>query len=301
MMQNLLKSGHIGLYCILTLVFSVQESNSQTAASVVRTFVDAINSHDIDAIANVMTSDHLFADAHGNRLVGKEKMRAAWNLYFSWFPDYTIELQSVIVQNDTVAVFGFAQGTFQRTSSSDNNNHWRLPAAWKAVVSRGKMSEWHVFADTKVPFDIMQRFMQTSVQSMERATGIGGVFFKSKDPTALVKWYDEHLGTKFGDAQHYSFRWRELNDRDSVGRTVLGIFGEETKYFLPSEKPFMLNFRVKNLEALLAKLRKENVRVEEKVESYEYGKFGWILDPEGNKIELWEPIDGPLENVEPTK
>ena len=127
---------------------------------------------------------------------------------------------------------------------------------------------------------------------MKRVTGIGGVFFKSQDPKKLKGWYQEHLGIK-PDAEGYiHFEWREKGDPDRIAYTVWEPFAQDTDYFNPSTKPFMFNFRVADLQALLEQLRKEGVQVDDKVEEYEFGKFGWIMDPEGNRVELWEPPQG---------
>jgi catechol 2,3-dioxygenase-like lactoylglutathione lyase family enzyme len=123
---------------------------------------------------------------------------------------------------------------------------------------------------------------------MKRVTGIGGVFLKSKDPKSMYAWYERHLGLQ-GEHGFVSFNWREADDPEKEGTTLWTLFPENTKYFAPSNSPFMMNFRVENLEELLNALRAEGVQVDEKVESSEYGKFGWIMDPEGNRIELWEP------------
>ncbi len=124
---------------------------------------------------------------------------------------------------------------------------------------------------------------------MKRVTGLGGLFFKCKDPEAMYAWYEEHLGIKRDHSQAVSFHWRDADEPEKTGMTVWSLFPQTTKYFDPSTSPFMMNFRVENLEQLLEALRAEGVQVDEKVESYDYGKFGWIMDPEGNRIELWEP------------
>ncbi|MFN8282585.1 MAG: VOC family protein [Chitinophagales bacterium] len=123
---------------------------------------------------------------------------------------------------------------------------------------------------------------------MKRATGIGGIFFKCKDPKKINEWYKTHLGL---DTNQYgaTFRWRQDDDADKKGATQWSPFSETTKYFEPSPKDFMINYRVENLEALVEELLKEGVTVLDKIETYEYGKFVHILDVEGNKIELWEP------------
>jgi predicted enzyme related to lactoylglutathione lyase len=128
---------------------------------------------------------------------------------------------------------------------------------------------------------------------MKRVTGLGGVFFKCKDPDRLKKWYETHLG--IGSDEHGGmFTWRDPDHPARTCITAWGPFTDTTGYFEPSEKPFMFNYRVENLTALLEVLRGEGVTVVGSVEEFEYGKFGWIMDPEGNKIELWEPIDEPL-------
>ena len=121
-------------------------------------------------------------------------------------------------------------------------------------------------------------------------TGLGGVFFKASDPQRMYKWYEQHLGLRQEEGGVF-FRWRE-KEADTLGTTVWAIFKDDTKYFDPSKAPFMLNYRVDNLDALLTRLRAAGVEVEERREDSEYGRFAWIIDPEGNRIELWEPPKG---------
>ena len=128
---------------------------------------------------------------------------------------------------------------------------------------------------------------------MKRVTGIGGVFFKTKDPEGIKAWYKKHLGI---DAGQYgaTFFWKSPDDSPDKpsGTTAWSPFNNDTTYFSPSEHDYMFNYRVENLEKLLEVLKEEGVTVVGDMETYEYGKFGWIMDPEGRKIELWEPIDG---------
>ncbi len=126
---------------------------------------------------------------------------------------------------------------------------------------------------------------------MKRVTGIGGIFFKAKDVEKLKQWYVDHLGLKLDKWGEINLTWRERERPERIGHTVFAPFKQDTDYMEPSEKPFMVNFRVDDLEGLLVELRKERVHVIDKVEEFEYGKFGWIMDPEGHKIELWEPPD----------
>ncbi|GMV40587.1 MAG: glyoxalase [Myxococcales bacterium] len=118
---------------------------------------------------------------------------------------------------------------------------------------------------------------------MKRVTGIGGIFFKATDPAALREWYQVHLGIPLEEWGGAIFRWTE------GGTTVWSPFSAESTYFAPSQAPFMINYRVDDLHALLAVLRSEGCDVDDKVEESEFGKFGWVMDPEGNRIELWEP------------
>lgn len=125
---------------------------------------------------------------------------------------------------------------------------------------------------------------------MKKVTGIGGVFFKCKDPQAIKDWYQANLGlnmTPYG----VNFEWRDAEDPDKKGSTAWNPFPETTKYFEPSGKDFMINYRVGNLEALVAELQQAGVTIVDKIEAYDYGKFVHIMDPEGNKIQLWEPTE----------
>lgn len=125
---------------------------------------------------------------------------------------------------------------------------------------------------------------------MKKVTGIGGIFFKCKDPKKVKEWYQTHLGL---DTDKYgtTFEWREGADSSKKGFTQWAPFAETTKYFNPSTRDFMINYRVEDLEGLVEKLKKEGVTITDKIETVEYGKFVHILDVEGNKIELWEPDD----------
>jgi len=122
----------------------------------------------------------------------------------------------------------------------------------------------------------------------KRVTGIGGLFFKTENPGATKDWYRKHLGFNTDD-WGCTFWWKDKDGKKCS--TQWSPFSKDTDYFGPSKKDFMFNYRVENLVELLAALKEEGVTVIDKVEEFEYGKFGWILDLDGNKIELWEPID----------
>jgi len=121
---------------------------------------------------------------------------------------------------------------------------------------------------------------------MERATGIGGIFLKSDDPSKLYAWYEKHLGIKADPQYGKMFEWQQ---EGTPGGTVWSIFPRDTKYFDPSHAAFMVNYRVDNLDALLEELRAAGVWIDPKREDHDYGRFAWIMDPDGNRIELWEP------------
>ena len=125
---------------------------------------------------------------------------------------------------------------------------------------------------------------------MKKVTGIGGIFFKCKDPNKMKEWYKTHLGI---DAGQYgaSFEWYQDTEGKKKGLTQWNLNSEAAKLYDPSTKDFMINYRVENLEALVDGLKKEGVTVLDKIETYDYGKFVHILDAEGNKIQLWEPAD----------
>jgi predicted enzyme related to lactoylglutathione lyase len=125
---------------------------------------------------------------------------------------------------------------------------------------------------------------------MKRVTGIGGIFFKAGDPEKLYQWYEKHLGIqRSSGGAPAMFEWRDRDDPEKTGTTVWSIFPRDTKYFNPSTSGFMINYRVDDLDTLLAAMAKEGVTIDPHREDGEYGRFAWIVDPEGNRIELWEP------------
>ncbi len=125
---------------------------------------------------------------------------------------------------------------------------------------------------------------------MKKVTGVGGIFFKCKDPKKITEWYQQHLGLET-NPYGATFEWYEGSDSTKKAQTQWTPFAENTKYFEPSTQDFMINYRVENLEALVEELKKEGVTIVDKMETYDYGKFIHILDLEGHKIQLWEPKD----------
>jgi catechol 2,3-dioxygenase-like lactoylglutathione lyase family enzyme len=129
-----------------------------------------------------------------------------------------------------------------------------------------------------------------------RVTGVGGFFFKADNPAKLADWYRTHLGIALVAAgkgehapQYYPFRWRDKDHPETIGATALSIFPSTTKYLGPDTTSFMVDFRVANLEQLLAQLKQEGVMVDDKIDDESNGRFAWLMDPEGHRIELWEP------------
>ena len=126
----------------------------------------------------------------------------------------------------------------------------------------------------------------------KRVTGLGGIFFKTKDSKATKAWYGKHLGLPVDD-YGCTFWW--IDEEGNKASTQWSPFKADTTYFEPSKQPFMVHFRVENLNNLITVLKSEGVTIVGETQTFEYGKFAWILDPEGNKIELWEPIDSAFE------
>jgi predicted enzyme related to lactoylglutathione lyase len=130
----------------------------------------------------------------------------------------------------------------------------------------------------------------------KKATGIGGIFFKCQDPEKQKEWYKNHLGlvtNEYGSL----FEFRQSDEPEKKGYLQWSPFPAATTYFKPSEKEFMINYRVENLEELVRELKDKGVPILDEIETYEYGKFVHILDPENNKIELWEPVDSIFTNM----
>ncbi len=125
---------------------------------------------------------------------------------------------------------------------------------------------------------------------MKRVIGIGGFFFKAKEPKVLANWYKKHLDVPIDESfGGYAFRWDESNKRPQKGYTIWSPFKEDTEYIKPSNKDFMFNFIVDDLEALMETLQSEGIEQLGEIVDSEFGKFAWVLDPEDNKVELWEP------------
>ena len=128
-------------------------------------------------------------------------------------------------------------------------------------------------------------------------TGIGGVFLKASEPRMLAGWYEEHLGIGFGGSAYFSFKWRNFDRPEEICHTVFSFFPDDTDYFYPADNETMINLRVTDLDDLRIRLRQGGSEVIDKIESYAYGRFGWVIDPAGNKVELWDAKDQGFGNI----
>ena len=127
---------------------------------------------------------------------------------------------------------------------------------------------------------------------MKRVTGIGGIFFNSADPARLRAWYQKHLGIDVQDWGGTAFTWTDSAGKPSGGTTIWTVGDAASNAFVPGTAPFMINYRVADLHALVAVLKAEGCNVLDKIDESEYGKFAWVIDADGNKVELWEPPAG---------
>lgn len=175
-------------------------------------------------------------------------------------------------------------------------DHWASIEAWREF--RTRFAESYEVLDRQceeltVHEAALGEYGQAAPSAVPdaRATGIGGIFFKSGDPKGLAAWYGRHLGLPVMHDNVATFEWQDAARPQVRGQTVWSAFPASTQYFSPGKAAFMINYRVVNLDRLLANLRVAGVTVDERVEEYDYGRFAWIIDPEGNRIELWEPTD----------
>lgn len=217
-------------------------------------------------------------------------------------PGKTDELLAFLKENQPKLV-GF-EGFFSISLSRDEDDpqcvveieRWRSAADHRAMVEAVTAAGGFDALDALTEGEPEVRYLREVValkgpeeNKVGRATGIGGVFFKARDHEGLRAWYRDHLGIELASYGGADFTWRHVNAPERVGHTAWSVFEESSTYFDPSPSRFMINYRVDDLAALLAKLRAAGVKVDDKVDDYEFGRFGWAMDPEGNRIELWEP------------
>ncbi|MDD4968674.1 MAG: nuclear transport factor 2 family protein [Paludibacter sp.] len=126
-------------------------------SQVVLDFVDAINRADVDKMYELMTDDHLFVDSRDNKTSGREIMKQAWIGYFDLFPDYRIEITGMLQKKSLLCMYGYASGTYKNLKDNNNSNHWRIPAAWTAIIKNNRIKNWQVYADNGVVMDIVNK------------------------------------------------------------------------------------------------------------------------------------------------
>ena len=157
---------------------------------------------------------------------------------------------------------------------------------------QGRTPMWSTWLQRQASGSAASVHVPATEVHMRRVTGIGGIFFNAKDPGALRAWYMRHLGIDVQEWGGTAFAWTDAAGNPMKGTTIWSIGAADGNHFAPSTSPFMVNYRVEDLAALLQALRDEGCQVLEETDESEFGKFGWVMDPEGNKIELWQPPVG---------
>ncbi len=239
----------------------------------------AINQRNVEAIRLILSADTKFVDPYGNAVTGIAATLEAWQNCFQLYPSFAIDLEETVESGQMIVFFG-------RAGNEEPPHSWSSPICVKASLDSGKICSWQVFGQLSEP----SKMATPAAPTNKKVTSIGGVFFKCVDPEALKKWYQQHLGFVV-DQYGTSFEWIQADRPAFKGYTAWSPMSESTTYFDPSDKQFMINYRVQNLEKLVAELQASGVIICDAIESYEYGKFVHILDIENNKIELWEPVD----------
>ncbi len=284
------------VYSIVVLFALSCQFKMKKHPEIFKEYLAAINAHELDSINKFLSDNHIFINPQNKRSEGKESMINEWKELFEIFPDYQLSVTELHEIADGVVAIGTTLASAGEKKTIENS--FAIPFAIKCSILDEKIVAWQMIADTKISSAVMDRVSALSDDERTKVQGFGGVFFKAKDPKALAAWYDAHLGTHFENNLYQTFKWRERSKPGVIGRTEFSLFSEKSDYYDPSKSKFMLNFRVNDLDALMDTLSKNGVEVVGKIETFEYGKFAWILDAEGNKIELWQPVDDVLEAYE---
>lgn len=138
------------------------------AKETVFAYIDAINEHDVEKLAELMAEDHVFIDTYDGEVQGCDDMKEGWKGYFAWFPDYLIEPVDIFTNGNVVAIFGYASASYKGLKSSQDDSYWKLPAAWKAIVSNGQIASWKVICDSKIPMETMNERDREDVPEYQR-------------------------------------------------------------------------------------------------------------------------------------
>jgi ketosteroid isomerase-like protein/predicted enzyme related to lactoylglutathione lyase len=251
-----------------------------------------------EAFYQYLTDDALQLPNNAEPVVGRdlirESMQKGQEVLLTWKPQKAEVAQS--------GDLGYTWGTYEAKSQNPNGeenirygkylNIWKKQAdgKWKVAVDMGNPSPPPENASNQEVFQSTLKRGNNNMtdQINSRVTGIGGIFFKAQDSKKLMKWYNEHLGIKPEGDWGAKFEWREVADPERKGYTIWSAMSKDTSYFDPSQASFMINYRVANLNKLIEQLKNKGVAVSEP-EKHPQGLFAWVMDPEGNRIELWEP------------
>ncbi len=268
----------------------------KTALEISREVILKINSNQWKELEGMMMDTVELTNQGNARRIGATDVLKYWQNILSEFPDYQIQVLHLFSDEDKVMVYGKSYGSAGSKKTIDNS--FLHSFSMYLHIENEKVKSMDVMEDIALLGEITERLFRPKGADAIKVRGFGGVFFKSPDIKALAGWYDTHLGTRFRENPYQTFKWRERNMPARTGRTEFSLFKADTDYFAPSESSFMLNFRVADLDALLEELRHKGVNQVGKTDTYDYGKFAWIMDPDGNKIELWQPVDEVLENYD---
>lgn len=261
-----------------------------------KSILDVYNGHKISELSNFFSAECTWITLDGCSFSGLKEIQAMWLDRWALFPDFQIVLQKI----GDLGPIQYAHVNFLGSVGSNKSIDMAFSTA---VILELEWTEKGLKSCTEFgnPLKMLElegiQKPMTTIEST-RVSGFGGIFLKTKDTKKLAAWYDSHLGTRFGENSWSTFKWRERDNKFKIGRTEFSLFQSESDYFAPSDSRFMLNFRVHNLEELLLELGKKNITIVGNTQVFEYGKFAWIIDPDGNKIELWEPIDAVLETYD---
>ncbi|MBX7051917.1 MAG: nuclear transport factor 2 family protein [Flavobacteriales bacterium] len=284
------------IFSSILLLFVLSCSNTMKETNtLLQSVITAINARNPTSIAELASDDISGNTTDGQPISGKNALQDQWAGIFRIFPDFSISVEKTITEGPTSIVIGTISGSLYGKKKDDEQ--FNLPCTVKMEMASGKLTSSVFYTD----FTKIQSIRATQLKTGSDApgvTGLGGVFFKAKDPKSLIQWYNENLGLSINEHAYMVFEWRDDENPALKKSTTFSIFNEKTEYLSPSEKPFMINFRVNHIDALFEKFRAAGIQTVGEIDRFDYGNFGWIMDPEGNKIELWEPVDSVLEAYE---
>ena len=284
------------IFGLILLLFVLSCTNTMKEESTLpQLLISALNAHETASVLGSMAENHHGNTAIGSKISSKTEFESAWKTFFGQFPDFNFNVEKTVAENGTTILIGETSGSLNGQKSPASS--FKTPAMMRIETTEGKIQSAEFYADFTLPVRIAASATDSPHQK-PGVTGIGGVFFKSKDPKNLIDWYNRHLGMQISEQAYMMFQWRDHANPALEKSTTFSIFNETSDYYAPSEKPFMINFMVNELDALMAQLKADGVELVGEIGHYDYGNFGWIMDPEGNKIELWEPVEGVLEAYE---